>query len=336
MKQNIILGLGPMSLEIVKSINAFSRKYNKKIMMICSRNQIETEQLGGGYVNNFTTNQFSNYIKKLENSNLIICRDHSGPYKKDNKIKKKLQYEIEDCKKSLEDDIKNDFKIIHIDTSECKFAKYEIAKELIDFCNVKAKKFSKKIQFEFGCEEHGVLTSLENFKKDINFFTQFNNKRYIVCQTGSLVKSIFQVGQFDAKSVIKMKRIAIENKIELKEHNCDYLNKEQFKLRELFGINAINIAPEMGFLQTNLVYLISLELGLDKYLNKFFSLVLKNNKWKKWNYNNENNHIKFLSAGHYHYNSKEFIFLKEKIEKKFSLQKLLDAIVEKNLSKYFT
>jgi hypothetical protein len=335
MKQNISLGLGPMSVEIVKSINSFSIKYNKKIMIICSRNQIETEKLGGGYVNNFTTNKFSNFIEKMKNNNLIICRDHSGPYKKDNKIKKKLTLEIDDCKKSLEDDIKNNFKIIHIDTSECKSAKYEIAKELINFCNEKAKILKKKIKFEFGSEKHGILTSLKDFKKDINFFNQFHNRQYIVCQTGSLVKSIFQVGQFDSKSVADMKKIALKHGVELKEHNCDYLNKEQFELRKLFGINAINIAPEMGFLQTNLIYLKSKQLRLDKYFNNFFSLVLKKNKWKKWNYNKENNYVKFLSAGHYHYNSKEYNILKEEIDKKISLQKLLDGIVENNLYKYF-
>ena len=64
MIKNVFLGLGPMSLEIINSLNYFSKKYQKKIMLICSRNQVETDKLGGGYVNNFSTSQFSKFVKR--------------------------------------------------------------------------------------------------------------------------------------------------------------------------------------------------------------------------------------------------------------------------------
>ena len=72
-----------------------------------------------------------------------------------------------------------------------------------------------------------------------------------------MVKSVFQVGQFDIESVKIMKKIAQENGLLLKEHNCDYLNLEQIHLRRQYGINAINIAPEFGVIQSNLLYNIS-------------------------------------------------------------------------------
>ena len=62
MIKNTFLGLGPMSIEIINSLNKFSKNI-KKIMLICSRNQIETEFLGGGYVNNFNTEEFAKFIK---------------------------------------------------------------------------------------------------------------------------------------------------------------------------------------------------------------------------------------------------------------------------------
>ena len=64
MIKNCFLGAGPMSLEIITSLNHFSKKYKKKIMLICSRNQIETSYLGGGYVNNFSTKEFSDFVRK--------------------------------------------------------------------------------------------------------------------------------------------------------------------------------------------------------------------------------------------------------------------------------
>jgi len=335
MIKNTFLGLGPMSLEVINSLNYFSKKYKKKIMLICSRNQIETEKLGGGYVNNFSTSDFANFVKTKKNNLLIMSRDHCGPFKRDSKKQNKLFKEIDDCKTSLKDDILNDFKILHIDTSECGSAKYEIAHELITFCNDVAEKNKKKIYFEFGAEDHGVLTNFKKFTKDVRFFSKFPNRQFIVCQTGSLVKSVFQVGQFDIESVKIMKKIAQDNGILLKEHNCDYLSLEQIQLRRLYGINAINIAPEFGTIQSNLTFNLSKQLGLDKEIYKFKNYVLRKKKWEKWNYNDENNLIKFYSAGHYHFSTKIYEDIIYKINKKINFQKKLNKAIEKNLLRFF-
>ena len=335
MIKNVFLGLGPMSLEVINSLNYFSKKYKKKIMLICSRNQIESDLLGKGYVNNFSTSKFANYVKAKKNDLLIMSRDHCGPFKRDSKKKSNLNKEVDNCKISLRDDIINDFKILHIDTSECGNAKYEIADELISFCNTVAKKNKKKIFFEFGAEDHGVLTNFKKFTKDAKFFSKYPNKQFIVCQTGSLVKSVFQVGQFDIESVKIMKKIAHDNGILLKEHNCDYLNLEQIKLRREYGINAINIAPEFGVIQSNLTYNISKRLGLDKEINDFKKFVLKNQKWKKWDYNNENNLTKFFTAGHYHFGTQKYKNIIKKINKKLNFQVNLNRTIENNLLRFF-
>ena len=335
MIKNTFLGLGPMSVEVINSLDYFSKKHKKKIMLICSRNQIESDKLGGGYVNNFSTTTFANFVKKKNNDLLIMSRDHCGPFKRDSMLNSNLKNEVENCKKSLFDDIINDFKILHIDTSECGKAKYEIAQELINFCNTTAKKHNKKIFFEFGCEDHGILTNFKKFSKDAKFFSNYTNKQFIVCQTGSLIKSTFQVGQFDIDSVKIMKKIANEYGILLKEHNCDYLSFEQVELRKQYGINAINIAPELGVIQTNLTYNISRKFGLDKEILQFKKLVLQKGKWKKWNYNNENNLIKFYTAGHYHFSSNNYVNLLKKINKKTSFQKKLNQSIENYLLKFF-
>lgn len=335
MIKNTFLGLGPMSVEVINSLNFFSKKYSKKIMLICSRNQVESDKLGGGYVENFSTLKFANFVKKKKNNLLIMSRDHCGPFKRDGKKKRNLKHEIDDCKISLKDDIKNDFKILHIDTSECGSAKYEIAHELITFSNEEAKKYNKKIFFEFGAEDHGVLTNFKKFTKDAKFFSKYENKQYIVCQTGSLVKSTFQIGQFDINSVKIMKKIAHENGLLLKEHNCDYLNYEQIGLRKSYGINAINIAPELGVIQSNLTYNISKQIGLENEISKFQKLVLNKKNWVKWNYNNENNLIKFFTASHYHFNSNIYKDLIKKINKKLNFQKKLNQAIERNIIRFF-
>jgi len=69
--------IGPMSKNIVDSCIEFSNEYQltKLFGIIPSRRQVD---FMGGYVNNWTTKGFSNYIKTKTNK-LFLMRDHSGP-----------------------------------------------------------------------------------------------------------------------------------------------------------------------------------------------------------------------------------------------------------------
>jgi len=69
------LFIGPMSLNVVDSILELSNEIDKPIGIIPSRRQVE---YNGGYVNNWTTRDFSNYIRSKSN-NILLVRDHGGP-----------------------------------------------------------------------------------------------------------------------------------------------------------------------------------------------------------------------------------------------------------------
>ena len=114
----INLCVGPMSLNTINSIDYFTRTRKKEITIICSRNQIEASNLGGGYVNNFTTEKFSQYIKNFNNKFIKIARDHGGPYTADKKTNN-FRKEINNSKNSLEEDIKSGFNEIHIRINCC-------------------------------------------------------------------------------------------------------------------------------------------------------------------------------------------------------------------------
>ena len=54
-----------------------SNKYNIPIFLIASRRQIDSSKFKGGYVNNWSTNDFSNFVKKIDRkNNIILSRDH--------------------------------------------------------------------------------------------------------------------------------------------------------------------------------------------------------------------------------------------------------------------
>ena len=54
------VGLGPMSTEIIDIVSDFAKFQKKNIMFIATRNQIDKKEFGGGYVNNFSTEEYSN------------------------------------------------------------------------------------------------------------------------------------------------------------------------------------------------------------------------------------------------------------------------------------
>ena len=61
-KNFIILCVGPMTINTIKSVNLFTKEQKQTINLICSRNQVEANKLGSGYVSNFSTEKFSKYI----------------------------------------------------------------------------------------------------------------------------------------------------------------------------------------------------------------------------------------------------------------------------------
>ena len=121
--------------------------------------------------------------------------------------------------------ILNFYILIHL----CK-KKYKVAEDLISFCDTIASKF-KKIFYEFGTEDHGTKVAIKKFKDDAVFFSDIKNKMFLVGQTGSLIKEIYQVGEFDNEIARNLAKISKKYDLFVKEHNCDYLTSFQIKER---------------------------------------------------------------------------------------------------------
>ena len=58
-----LLGIGPMSKNCVQATLELSKDDDYPVMFIASRNQVDADELGGGYVNGW--NQF-NFAKEVE------------------------------------------------------------------------------------------------------------------------------------------------------------------------------------------------------------------------------------------------------------------------------
>ena len=306
----INLCVGPMSMNTINSINYFAKNRKKEITIICSRNQIESNNLGGGYVNNFTTEKFSQYIKNFNNKFIKIARDHGGPYTSDKK-KNNFRKEMNNSKNSLEQDIKSGFNEIHIDTSNVKDKKFELAIDLYKFCNEISNKYNKKISYEIGINFHGDYFNKNEFLKLFNLFKKYKNIKYFTGTTGSKIKNSKQVGKFNSKDMKFLSSYLYKNNILIKDHNCDFLELTDIKFRKKIGITSFNIGPELAYNENKILYKYG---NTHKNINfiKFFKKVLNKNKWKKWCDNRCSDVNKFLSSAHYFYNDSDYKIYQEK------------------------
>ena len=360
-----ILGIGPMSKNCVDAIIEFSNERNFPMMLIASRRQIESNKLGSGYVNNWSTEQFSKYVfKKDKKKKIILCRDHGGPWQNENdkKLKLNLTNAMTSAKKSFMSDIDNNFSFIHIDTSEdpnkklSNNDKLNRIYELYEFCMNYAKKNKKQIFIEinFGKEDGGI-DSPKILSKNLEKIQKFCQEKkfplptFVVVRNGNHVQEMKNNGKFEKifqkkqisnqKKILDCIRICKKFNIMSKIHNADYLSNYSIKLHKKIGVSGINIAPEFGVLETISFLKILDEYKLIKFKKEFISLSYSSKKWKKWliPHLDITKFEKAIIAGHYVFSTPEFIKIKKKSEKIIgkNIDRILKEEIKKSLYRYF-
>jgi hypothetical protein len=342
-KSRTLLGAGPMSKNCVDVVIDLSNNYKIPIQLIASRRQIECYELGGGYVNSWTTESFSKYVKEKDKHDLVfLSRDHGGPWQNYSEVDSDLNYKeaLESCKKSFEQDIANDFQFIHIDPSidiKQNLSKKIILErvfELYEYCMNTANELGKTIFIEIGTEEqiegfNEPSEVEENLNNVIKFCDQnrYALPTFYVVQNGSKVKETENTGHFqnlDFKNFIddvNLQKIKTTNDICLKlgilpkAHNSDYLSSKSASFYPRLNMKGGNIAPEFGVIETKTIVDTLIKNNLKKELNKLVDLSLKSGKWKKWmkKDSDSNDLKKAIICGHYIFSDIEFKALEDEI-----------------------
>lgn len=340
-----LLGVGPMSENIVDATIELADCFQSPLMLIASRRQIDSSYHGGGYVCNWTTENFSKYVKsKSKSHNIFLARDHGGPWQNDKeKIScPTIEEAMASAKVSFEADIDAGFRIIHIDPSiglngtVTPEESLQRAFELYQHCWEYAKVQNKDIAFEIGTEEQqaggvGTLDDLEFQLDAISRFCQSANlplPLYVVVQTGTKVMEKRNVGSFDVAVrvenqvppeilVPKIVELCERYSIFLKQHNTDYLSDHALRAHPRLGIHAANVAPEFGVSETNGYFDVFEKCNLKTERDKFIQLALESKKWEKWMLpNTDASDIdRAKICGHYVFSTQEFSELKKSITK---------------------
>lgn len=360
-----LLGAGPMSKFSVDAIIELSNFYDLPIAMIPSRRQIECKELGGGYVENWSTEEFAKYVRLNDKGgNVLLSRDHCGPWQLEQLNKdgshKSLKDEMDLVKISIEADVRSGFDLIHLDPSLGfkhglnKDEVREIVYELMSFCeSIK----TSEILYEIGTEEQ-VYSSAEDVESELNtILRDLEIKKlptpiFYVQQTGTKVIERRNVGNFDnpldskgylpaSFNLPRVTRLCELNGVWLKEHNADYMSNEALQWHPRFGIHAANVAPEFGYVETQTIIDLANLTSSEDLVKVMVEKVNSFGKWKKWMLEDSDSSQfeKMLIAGHYHFSENWHIEWRSELRRRLKkididLDQYVYFEVKKSINRY--
>jgi tagatose-1,6-bisphosphate aldolase non-catalytic subunit AgaZ/GatZ len=342
-----LLGVGPMSVNCVDAAIDLANEYEVPILLIASRRQIDSEEFGGGYVNNWTTAEFANYvIDRDKKGKVLLARDHGGPWQNSKEISRNLSLgrAMESAKSSYRADLEAGFQVLHIDPSVDIHGKPGVDEvldrvfDLYEFSYSQAQQLQQEVIFEIGTEEQsGTNNSQEELDYTLNAIQQFCKKyrlpqpTFVVVQCGTRVMEARNVGSFDSPIRVadelpaeiqlpKMIEICNQYGVLMKAHNTDYLSDSALQWHPRLGIHAANVAPEFGVTETRALISILENSGMEAIAERFLQIAFESNKWDKWMVENTSatDRDRAIIAGHYVFSNAECIELKEEASKGLS------------------
>lgn len=308
-KRCTLLGVGPMSVNCVDAAIELANQHEIPMMLIASRRQIDSEEFGGGYVNNWTTSQFADYvIDHDKKGKVLLARDHGGPWQNTREKEQglSLRRAMDSAKASYLADLEAGFQVLHIDPSVDIHGQPRVDEvlnrvfELYEYCWSQAQRLGQEVIFEIGTEEQsGSTNSQEELNYTLNAMQQFCNRNrlpqpsFVVIQAGTRVMEKRNVGSFDSPIRVaeeipaeiqlpKMIEICNRYGIFMKEHNTDYVSDEALQWHPRLGIHAANVAPEFGVAETVALLDVMERNGCGAQADDFLRLSYGSRKWDKW------------------------------------------------------
>ncbi|HRJ12248.1 MAG TPA: class II D-tagatose-bisphosphate aldolase, non-catalytic subunit [Alphaproteobacteria bacterium] len=341
--QLTLLGVGPMSKNVVDAAIAVANEKDFPMIMIASRRQIEAAQFGGGYVNSWDTKSFADYVRSQDKAgNIYLARDHGGPWQGEFEVNEGRSYTeaLESAKQSYAEDIDAGFEILHLDPNRAgpngepaaDLDTYiQRTMELMVYCHNYAAQKEKQISFEVGTDE-GVIGELPA-DSIIRFYEiiarlcrieQIPLPDFLVMTTGTKVMEARNTGVLsdiveaegkvgDDHVVTRMVKFCNENNLLLKEHNADYLSPAVISWHPAAGIHSANVAPEFGVAETRAILELMQRYGAAELQDRFVALALASGKFKKWMLpqTTATDLDRAIIAGHYIFALPEFAEIKQ-------------------------
>lgn len=311
-----MIGIGPMSSNLLQAAFELARDEDFPLMFIASRNQVDMDEFGAGYVNNWDQGRFAADIRKVADEvgysgPYYLCRDHGGPWQRDEERGAHIPEDeaMDIARRSFVADMEAGFDLLMVDPTK---DPYQIGKvipldvvlrrtiDLIDYLETYRRKHGlPEIAYEVGTEEtNGGLTTTDRYEEFVSQLAPELDKRgcpmptFIVGQTGTLTRLTEQVGHYDYKNARELADMAKRFGVGLKEHNADYLDDVTLLEHIPAHVTASNVAPQYGTEETR-AYLklcnveqLLVDNGLcddpSSLRTTLLVKAIKTERWRKW------------------------------------------------------
>jgi tagatose-1,6-bisphosphate aldolase non-catalytic subunit AgaZ/GatZ len=307
-----LLGIGPMSRAIVEASIECAARERAPAVFIASRNQIDSERLGGGYVEGWTQSDLYYYVDKMTArmpGTWVLSRDHGGPWQRDDEYQARLNWDraLASAIASYGDDLDAGFTCLHIDTSRDPQFSGMVPLDLAVDRVVELVRHIETRRSASGVGPVDYEVSLETTSSatppaaDFDYFVgemvrKLEQQRlprplFVVANTGTLTRMDRNVGRVDFTAVRQLRAITSKYGTVLKEHNADYLDLDALAQHPTAGIGMANVAPEFGKMETEaLLELCAREeerLGADhpaasRLRPTLLRHVRRSQRWRKW------------------------------------------------------
>lgn len=311
-----MIGIGPMSPNLLQAAFELARDEDFPLMFIASRNQVDMDELGAGYVNHWNQGRFAADIRKVADEvgyegPYYLCRDHGGPWQRDEERRAHLPEEeaMDIARRSFVADMEAGFDLLMVDPTK---DPYQLGKvipldvvlrrtvDLISYLEGYRKEHGLgEVAYEVGTEEtNGGLTTTDKYEEFISQLAPELERRgcpmptFIVGQTGTLTRLTEQVGHYSYKNARELADMAKRYGVGLKEHNADYLDDMTLLEHIPAHVTASNVAPQYGTEETR-AYLklcdverLLVDNGLcddpSSLRETLLVKAIKTERWRKW------------------------------------------------------
>jgi hypothetical protein len=273
-------------------------------MLIASRRQIERTDLGRGYVEGWSTEEFATYVRsRSHQGEVLLCRDHGGPWQHPSEHNRTETEALTSAADSLKADIAAGFNVIHIDTSEDgngPASPESASRRLVELYGSAwehASVAGRVVEFEIGFESQTktVGDPIEFAEKlddvlDRLKAHQLPRPKFTVAQTGTKVSESGNVGDLASPSqqeegfsvVRKLADVCRRRGVLLKAHNVDYLQAEEHRRLIDNGVDAINVAPEFGVVETRTLLESMRAFGHGESADEIVEIADRSGRWSSW------------------------------------------------------
>lgn len=305
--------IGPMSKNVVDAVIEFcdENDCHELFGLIPSRRQIDVP---AGYSNGWTTPEFMQHVA----GRVIVQRDHAGPAQ---------GAAADDGLVSLKSDVCSGLKALHIDPWKAAYASgvcdTRSVAQATALLMQHAARIDDSVTFEVGTEQAiwpYTAPALRNFivalkeqltaAWDVTMHQSgnvvhescqrlYDKVTHIVVQTGVGIGDLQNSGTFDEAACRDMVAVCRAEQKLVKEHNSDYLTRDELVVRFKAGIDAFNFAPEFGVAETKTLMRLLRYEAMHSTCDDFKDHCVKSGKWHRWVSADSPNQVKAYACGHY-------------------------------------